>query len=151
MTKRLVSAATTVALLSVGVIGCGGDGGGDEPPLNPEIPLNQVLTEPESYDEVTVEGTASPAGDLGFVITQQSVSMFVDAKPGVSRGVEDGEDVRVTASVETFSAKKAAEIEGEIELNQGEGDDVAERALADTRIEQGAPYLDLIRLSGSDG
>jgi len=151
LVRSLCSVVIAVLLFAV-VTACGGDSvEEDEPTLNSEVPLNQVLTEPERHDAVTVNGRASPLGELGFIIEQQGVSMFVDAEPQLAAGVEDGERVRVTASVEQFSEKKASAIRSAVELDTGDSDSYDERAFAATEISEGAAYLDLIHVAGSDG
>lgn len=135
----------------LGLAACGASGDADEGPLDSELALNEVLNEPQAYDMVSVAGVANPVGDLGFIITQKGVSMFVEAQPSVSSEIEEGEEIRVTASVETFDSETVREIKRATGGDEGvvPPSNVYPRSRA--RIREGAPYLELVELDRSDG
>ena len=140
-----------MAVAATALAACGGDAvEEDEPTLNPEIPLNQVLERPDSFRAVTIDGLARPVGELGFILSQASASVFVDAEAEIARRIEDGEQVQVTAHVRRLDHGTAAAVKRLAETGPDPGDGVDERAIADTRIRADAPYLDLIHMRDGD-
>ena len=143
-----------VALLAcLACTACGADGDGDAR-LDPELPLNKVLTEPGSYETVSVSGTVNPIGDSGFILSQRGVSIFVDAGSGFARGLEEGDEVRIAASVETLDSKSAASLRKSVKRETLRSDDRGSETASPsdiyprsrTRIREGAPYLELLEL-----
>ena len=136
-----------LALTGPASVGCGED----EPPLDDEIPLNEVVTGPVPSGVVEFAGKADPAGGNGFIFSQASVSVFVAAPQDVSRRIDAGEDVRVEATVKRMDRRQARRLRAALPDSFGDSPNVELRAVVDTRIAPGAAYLDLIEIHGEEG
>lgn len=103
-----------LVLLALALLaGCGGDDGAATPAEEDtslaaeqqETTVQAILEDPAAFEErVALEGTASPAGDEGFVLEgSEGAAIFVSAALTEARKIDDGERVQVIAELDRLT------------------------------------------------
>ena len=110
------------------------------------LEVRDVLSAPQDLDRVIVAGTAFPAGDGAFVLTQGERSIWVIGSREEVARVRALELVTVVGTVERLTAQRAVELAdrvAETDPAQRPGGQAVLRA----RRTQGDPYIELDELS----
>lgn len=138
-------------LVAIGLAACGE---AERPPA--PLTVAQALERPARLQAASVRGRAFPVGTTQFVLSGPERSVWVFAPPEVVRGIRfPGQAVVVTGSVERIEQDQAIELADEIaSLSPLRGPRAAARRPVEVlraRRNQGAPYIDLRRLTAGSG
>ncbi|MEX2193753.1 MAG: hypothetical protein WD844_00570 [Thermoleophilaceae bacterium] len=136
-TVVLVAAAT--ALLAAGC--------GDDDDSSRDFTLAEVVARPPLPGEtVGLIGTATVLGPAGFILGDEGGAVFVGTDPHEAEDVEDGDRVRVVGDVARLTQARSIRLAEALNQDDDFATEVATRAAARVNSDQGALYIELIRV-----